>query len=257
MTFSVWLIPRREPAAFCRSWSRQSLCARAERRLRRAERGVTVVFGLMTGLVLQTFFAACGLAAVVAAVPALFMAIKLAGAAYLYLAWGAWTHAADPSAQARRPELSPVQLWRRGLITNITNPKVQIFFLAFFPQFVAPGTTGWALVLQMVVQGPAFILATFVVFSAIAWAAGAAAKKLQSPRIFALAQPRQRCALPRARGLHGFLLRAGFPKPSFPKAKNGSRLRVRSRSSSLISGASSCAGIIHHQQARPPWNPKP
>ena len=144
--------------------------------------GVTVVFGLMTGLVLQTFFAACGLAAVVAAVPALFMAIKLAGAAYLlYLAWGAWTHAADPVGTERAVELSPVQLWRRGLIMNITNPKVQIFFLAFFPQFVAPGTTGWALVLQMVVQGLTFILATFVVFSAIAWAAGAAAKKLQSP----------------------------------------------------------------------------
>ena len=95
------------------------------------------------------------------------MAIKLAGAAYLlYLAWGAWTHAADPVGTERAVELSPVQLWRRGLIMNITNPKVQIFFLAFFPQFVAPGTTGWALVLQMVVQGLTFILATFVVFSA-------------------------------------------------------------------------------------------
>ena len=58
---------------------------------------------------------------------------------------------------------------------------MQIFFLAFFPQFVAPGTEGWALVAQMLVQGLTFIFATFVVFSAVAWAAGAAAQKLKSP----------------------------------------------------------------------------
>lgn len=182
MTFSVWLTFLGASLLLSAAPGPDNLFVLAQSVVYGVRAGVTVVFGLMTGLVLQTFFAACGLAAVVAAVPALFMAIKLAGAAYLlYLAWGAWTHAADPVGTERAVELSPVQLWRRGLIMNITNPKVQIFFLAFFPQFVAPGTTGWALVLQMVVQGLTFILATFVVFSAIAWAAGAAAKKLQSP----------------------------------------------------------------------------
>ena len=182
MTFSVWLTVLGASLLLSAAPGPDNLFVLAQSAVYGVRAGVTVVLGLMTGLVLQTFFAACGLAAVVAAVPALFMAIKLAGAAYLlYLAWGAWTHAADPVGTERAVELSPVQLWRRGLIMNITNPKVQIFFLAFFPQFVVPGTTGWALVLQMVVQGLTFILATFVVFSAIAWAAGAAAKKLQSP----------------------------------------------------------------------------
>lgn len=144
--------------------------------------GLLVVLGLMSGLVVQTLCAACGVAAVVAAVPALFMAIKMAGAAYLlYLAWGAWTHAGDAVNSAKPIELTSMQLWRRGLIMNITNPKVQIFFLAFFPQFVAPETTGLALVMQMVIQGATFILATLIVFSAIAWAAGAAADRLRSP----------------------------------------------------------------------------
>ena len=65
---------------------------------------------------------------------------------------------------------------------NITNPKVQIFFLAFFPQFVKPGTEGMALIIQMVIQGFTFIGATMLVFGGLAWGAGALADKMRSPR---------------------------------------------------------------------------
>lgn len=146
--------------------------------------GLWVVLGLVSGLLIQTLCAAAGVAAAVAAVPALFMAIKMAGAAYLlYLAWNAWRHAADAVDGAKPVSLTPGQLWRRGIIMNVTNPKVQIFFLAFFPQFVAPGTSGSALVLQMVIQGVTFMLATLLVFSVVAWAAGTAADRLRSPRL--------------------------------------------------------------------------
>lgn len=145
--------------------------------------GLCVAFGLITGLVLHTVLAACGVAAMVVAVPALLWTIKLVGATYLlYLAWGAWMHANDAVNGAQAVALRPIQLWRRGFIMNVTNPKVQIFFLAFFPQFVMPGTKGVALASQMLIQGATFMLATLIVFSALACLAGAAADWLCRPR---------------------------------------------------------------------------
>lgn len=145
--------------------------------------GLTVVLGLCTGLVVQTICAACGVAAVVAAVPALFWGIRIAGACYLiYLAWMAWTHAVSDSEGPQGTALTGMALWRRGVIMNITNPKVQIFFLAFFPQFVKPGTEGLELIIQMIIQGVTFIGATLIVFSAVAWGAGALADRMRSPR---------------------------------------------------------------------------
>jgi threonine/homoserine/homoserine lactone efflux protein len=146
--------------------------------------GLTVMLGLCTGLVVNTLLAAAGLAAVVAAVPALFWGIRLLGAAYLlYLAWQAWRHSNEVSEGPKGTALSGAALYRRGVIMNLTNPKVQIFFLAFFPQFVRPGTEGRALVLQMIIQGVTFILATLIVFSAVAWGAGTLADKMRNPRV--------------------------------------------------------------------------
>lgn len=145
--------------------------------------GLLVVAGLCLGLVVQTLCAALGLAAVVAAVPALFWAIKLAGACYLlYLAFMAFCHAKDEAAAQTASKKSGLALIRRGFIMNITNPKVQIFFLAFFPQFASPETKGLALVLQMLLQGLTFMAATLLVFSAVAAAAGYLAEKLSKGR---------------------------------------------------------------------------
>ncbi len=62
------------------------------------------------------------------------------------------------------------RLYLRGVIMNITNPKVAIFFLAFLPQFADPATG--PITLQIMLLGGLFIVATILVFGAIAWSAG-------------------------------------------------------------------------------------
>ena len=121
-----------------------------------ARAGLAIVGGLAIGCLIQTAAAAAGLAAVVAASPFLFLAIRLAGAAYLlYLAWGAW-NAPVCSKAVQVTQVSRMSLLRRGIIMNVTNPKVQIFFLAFFPQFATPGATGARMALEMGLLGIIF-----------------------------------------------------------------------------------------------------
>ena len=131
--------------------------------------GISLALGLTTGLIFHTTLVIIGVAAIIQQSPLAFATLKYIGAAYLlYLAWGAFHAQGNLKLNAVNNSTSFFKLYRRGLIMNITNPKVQIFFLAFFPQFVAPETTGLALVMQMVIQGATFILATLIVFSAIA-----------------------------------------------------------------------------------------
>jgi len=107
-----------------------------------------------------------GLAALFTASAAAFTILKFTGAGYLlYLAalsFRAGT-VTGPAAATGRP--GSAALYRRGIIMNITNPKVSIFFLAFLPQFVDPSKG--ALSLQFLLLGGVFIVATIIVFGAI------------------------------------------------------------------------------------------
>ena len=66
---------------------------------------------------------------------------------------------------------------------NVTNPKVLIFFLALFPQFIVKGASESAVMLQMIIMGVTFLACTLVVFSSVAWCAGTLADKLRSPKV--------------------------------------------------------------------------
>lgn len=139
--------------------------------------GLCVVLGLCLGLVVHTAAVALGLAALVAASPLLFTAIKLCGAAYLaWLAWGALRAVARPGdmPQAGGAEvLTPARALRwvgRGVVMNLTNPKVLIFFLAFLPQFADPARG--RLATQVMVLGCVFMLAALLVFGVIACCSG-------------------------------------------------------------------------------------
>ncbi|MBS0507851.1 MAG: LysE family translocator [Proteobacteria bacterium] len=154
--------------------------------------GMCVVLGLCLGLVGHTTAVALGLAAVFAASSVAFTVLKFCGAAYLaWLAWGALraraevqevqqeaaTHGAtNPPAS---PAVSPgaARMVGRGVVMNLTNPKVLVFFLAFLPQFADPAQG--AMARQIMLLGLVFMLATLLVFGAIACFSGAFGAILQ------------------------------------------------------------------------------
>lgn len=145
--------------------------------------GLWVVLGLCTGVLGHTLAVSVGLAALFAASQTAFLLVKLVGAAYLlYLAWGAFRAGAVGPGGLRPARQTGGQLYRRGVIMSLTNPKVTIFFLAFLPQFASParGSVG----MQMLMLGVLFMLAALMVFSAVAVFSGAVGERLQrSPKV--------------------------------------------------------------------------
>jgi threonine/homoserine/homoserine lactone efflux protein len=140
--------------------------------------GMLVVLGLCGGLVVHTTAIALGLAAVFAASETAFVVLKFAGAAYLaYLAWQAFRATVAEGGGTAAAALKPRQLFLRGVIMNLSNPKVVFFFLAFLPQFVDPAR-GWV-ALQLAQLGALFILATLVCFGAISYFAASLGLRLR------------------------------------------------------------------------------
>jgi threonine/homoserine/homoserine lactone efflux protein len=133
--------------------------------------GLFVVLGLCTGLIGHTLAVAVGLAALFAASATAFTVLKLVGAAYLlYLAWGAIRAHGHSTEHVKPPRRPGLILYRRGIIMNLTNPKVSLFFLAFLPQFTSPERGSVAL--QTLSLGLLFMLATLIVFGGIAYFSG-------------------------------------------------------------------------------------
>ena len=134
--------------------------------------GLAVVAGLMTGCLVHTTLLAFGVSALIKNSPVVFTAIKVFGAAYLlYLAIMIY-RAGDAIALNGNVEntKSVPRLFRQGFIMNVLNPKVTIFFLAFFPGFLFSDTL--STVIQFYVLGFLFILVSSIVFSTIAVLAG-------------------------------------------------------------------------------------
>ena len=134
--------------------------------------GVAVMLGLCTGLIGHSTAVALGVAVIFQTSAVAFTALKYIGAGYLvYLAWQAFRASVEEIENS--PDESVTDYWklyRRGIIMNITNPKVSIFFLAFLPQFVDPARGSVSL--QILLLGGVFILATILIFGGIALLAG-------------------------------------------------------------------------------------
>ena len=133
--------------------------------------GLIVTLGLCTGLIVHTAAVALGVAALFQASALAFNLLKFVGAAYLaYLAWGAFRAGAASLDSAAGEAVGPGRYYLRGIVMNVTNPKVSIFFLAFLPQFADPARG--PLPVQIGVLGLIFIAATVLVFGSFSLLAG-------------------------------------------------------------------------------------
>lgn len=133
--------------------------------------GLIIMLGLCTGLIFHTIAVALGVAIIFQTSALAFSALKFIGAGYLiYLAWQAFRASAELIQGKTNGAANYWKLYCRGIIMNITNPKVSIFFLAFLPQFAEPDRGPVAY--QLILLGGLFIVATVFVFGAIALLAG-------------------------------------------------------------------------------------
>jgi len=145
--------------------------------------GILVTIGLCSGILVHTIAASLGIAVIFQTSALAFNILKIVGVIYLlYLAWQAFHTARADIHGTENANVNLQSLYYRGVIMNITNPKVTIFFLAFLPQFVDPSTG--SIVTQMVILGGVFVLATLIIFCSIAWSSGFLGEQLQrSPQI--------------------------------------------------------------------------
>jgi threonine/homoserine/homoserine lactone efflux protein len=133
--------------------------------------GMLVTIGLCTGILVHTIAVSFGVAAIFQTSTLAFNILKIVGVLYLlYLAWRAFRTGTADIDTAKSAGVHLHGLYYRGVIMNITNPKVAIFFLAFLPQFTDPSTG--SIVIQMIMLGGVFVLATLIIFFSIAWSSG-------------------------------------------------------------------------------------
>ncbi|MCK4502861.1 MAG: LysE family translocator [Desulfuromonadales bacterium] len=133
--------------------------------------GIIVMFGLCTGLIVHSVAVAFGVAVIFQTSAIAFSILKFVGAGYLvYLAWQIFRASPEKIQGESVGSINRWKLYRRGIIMNITNPKVSIFFLAFLPQFT--DASNGSIPLQIILLGGLFILATILVFGSIALLAG-------------------------------------------------------------------------------------
>jgi len=136
---------------------------------------VPLALGLACGNFFHTAAVALGISALIIASPNALLALKWAGCTYLL--WIAYQIASETPARPQQETDNQAHIgalehhfFFRGLLMNLLNPKVILFFLAFLPQFISPNRpspTG-----QIIVLGSIFVIQTAILFSAIALLAG-------------------------------------------------------------------------------------
>lgn len=132
--------------------------------------GIMTALGLCTGLLVHITAAALGISAILYQSATAFTIIKLAGACYLlYLAWQSFRSRYETTFIKKQQPLEMGALYKRGIIMNVLNPKVSLFFLALLPQFV--NETLGNVPFQMVILGVVFIVQALIIFTIVSFLA--------------------------------------------------------------------------------------
>jgi RhtB (resistance to homoserine/threonine) family protein len=166
--------------------------------------------GVNTGLLVWTIAAAVGVAAIVRESSLAFDVLKIAGAAYLiwlgtHALLRARQRAAVAGARARGgSRIGPARGYRQGLLSNLGNPKIAVFFTGLLPQFVAPGRSAFE---------PLLLLGCLFVAMTLVWLCGYALVAARATRL--LSRPRVARAIDSATGLVlvGFGVRLALERP--------------------------------------------
>jgi threonine/homoserine/homoserine lactone efflux protein len=143
--------------------------------------GLLSALGVSLGLTVHTVAAALGLGALLQAAPFVLDTIRWCGAVFLlYLAFAALRSAREQTTfeTSLKPRRSLRRTFWMAMLTNLANPKVILFYLAFVPQFLDPHA-GWPVTVQFLVLGLILIVIGFVVDACTGFASGTLSEKLR------------------------------------------------------------------------------
>lgn len=151
-----------------------------------ARAGIILACGLVSGIVFHTTLVMLGVATLIKSSATALMLLKIFGAAYLlFLAFGAFKSARAGKKISLNKSVAKIPsaaLYKRGVLMNILNPKVLLFFLAFLPQFVNLSSDGASLTILFL--GVTFAAQALIIFSAVAMFAGHVRNFLLSKKNF-------------------------------------------------------------------------
>ena len=140
--------------------------------------GLVSVLGIHTGTLVHIAAAATGLSALLLASATLFDVVKLAGACYLVFLGISRLVKRVPSTERALERASLGRVYGQGFVVNVLNPKTALFFVAFFPQFVADGHGPVAV--QILVLGAVFVILGMLSDSTYALVSGTLAGRLRA-----------------------------------------------------------------------------
>jgi RhtB (resistance to homoserine/threonine) family protein len=165
--------------------------------------GLLTAAGVSTGLAIWTAAAALGIAALLRASAFAFLALKVAGALYLVWMGIQMLRTKDFSAAPVGSPARGRRALRQGLLSDLGNPKIAVFFTSFLPQFVDPHASAFV---SLLVLGGIFAVLTFLWLAAYGWLVGHGASVLRRPSV--------RRVLDRVTGvvLIGFGIRLAFER---------------------------------------------